>query len=133
MKKVISLIIGVLLLTITGCQNGKETNNISKIGNHLYEYTLQDDSYWENRDASSNITIPDGVFGCSGVQNGVFRGRNYDWYYGESDICVVHATKTDKRKHASVGISDFSFIAFDENGKYIIFQILNYHQFHLLL
>ena len=57
MKKVISLIIGVLLLTVTGCQNKEENSHISKIDDYLYEYTLQDDSYWENRGVSTNNNI----------------------------------------------------------------------------
>ena len=97
---------------------------ISKIGNHLYEYSFSDDSYWEKTGVDTkNIG---GAFGCSAVQNGNFRGRNYDWFYGDSDLCVVHALKTETRKHASVGISDFSFIAKDENGKYD-FSKLEYH------
>lgn len=100
-----------------------ETNRIIKIGNHLYEYTLEDDAYWDNAGGHTNGHIAPRTFGCSGVQNGNYRGRNYDWYYGESDLCVVHATKTEKRKHASVGISDFSFIAIDENRKYDISKL----------
>ena len=101
----------------------EENSHISKIDHYLYEYTLQDDSYWENSGVSINNNIVNNVFGCSGVQNGKYRGRNYDWYYGDSDICVVHASKTDKRKHASVGICDFSFIAIDEDGKYDISKL----------
>ena len=100
-----------------------KTNLISKIGNHLYEYTLEEDTYWERTGVKTGGNTAQRAFGCSGVHNGNFRGRNYDWYYGESDLCVVHATKTEKRKHASVGISDFSFIAIDENRKYDISKL----------
>ncbi|MBQ0097854.1 MAG: hypothetical protein KBS62_02820 [Oscillospiraceae bacterium] len=123
MKKIMCLILGFLLSVMTGCQNNKETNRISKIGNYLYEYTLEDDSYWDNTADKTNDNTAKSTFGCSAVQNGIYRGRNYDWYYSESDLCVVHATKTEKRKHASVGISDFSFIAIDENGKYDISKL----------
>lgn len=123
MKKLLSLILSILLLTTTGCQKKEENSHISKIDDYLYEYTLQDDSYWENSGVSTNNNIVNNVFGCSGVQNGNYRGRNYDWYYGDSDICVVHASKTDKRKHASVGVCDFSFIAIDEDGKYDISKL----------
>ena len=131
MKKLICMLLTACMITalFTGCSSGRiegtaETNRISEIGNHLYEYILEDDSYWEEyTDVTANDTIPENAFGCSGVQNGNYRGRNYDWYYGECDLCVVHATKTENRKHASVGISDFSFIATDDNGKYDISKL----------
>lgn len=91
---------------------------LNKIANHLYEYTLSDDSYWKN--AGVNIELPLGkkLFGCSACQNGFYRGRNYDWNFVESDLCVIHTTKTKLRKHASVGIADLSFVAMDKDGKY---------------
>ena len=110
-------------MTMAGCGKSEKTNLVSKIGNHLYEYVLEDDSYWEMTGVKTGGNTSGGKFGCSAVQNGIYRGRNYDWYYSESDLCVVHATKTEKRKHASVGISDFSFIAIDENGKYDISKL----------
>ena len=122
-RKVLAVALALTLMScsiLTGCGKNEETNQISKIGNHLYEYTIKDDSYWKNTVVKTSDNISGRAFGCSGVQNGNYRGRNYDWYYGESDICVVHAPKTEKRKHASVGISDFSFIANDEDGKYDI-------------
>ena len=124
-KSKILAIVSVLMfcLTLTGCKNKGETDLLSKIGDHLYEYTLNDDSYWDKAGVNTSDNIARSSFGCSGVQNGNYRGRNYDWYYGKSDICVVHATKTEKRKHASVGISDFSFIAIDENRKYDISKL----------
>ena len=126
-KLKILAIISVLMLipcfALTACGDNEEANRISEIGNHLYEYTLEDDSYWEHAGVNTNENTAKCIFACSGVQNGNYRGRNLDWYYGDGDICVVHATKTEKRKHASVGISDFSFIANDEDGKYDISKL----------
>ena len=126
-KKIVVILLLMLLASVTlfSCGGNEETNLISKIGNHLYEYTLEDDSYFDAVGNNTNDNIAESTFGCSGVQNGKYRGRNYDWFYSESDICVVHALKTEKRKHASVGISDFSFIATDESGNYDISK-LNY-------
>ncbi|MDO4493581.1 MAG: carcinine hydrolase/isopenicillin-N N-acyltransferase family protein [Clostridia bacterium] len=45
--------------------------------------------------------------GCSAVQNGVIRGRNYDWNYDEETSFVIHVPATETR-HAGVGICDFS-------------------------
>lgn len=130
MKKTICIVLVLCMITalFTACSSGSNeetavSNHISKIGNHLYEYTLEDDSYWKEYTVDANDNISESAFGCSGVQNGNYRGRNYDWFYGESDICVVHATKTENRKHASVGISDFSFIALDEAGNYDISKL----------
>ena len=124
MKKKILFTLCIFAVSITGCKNND--NKIKKIGDYLYEYTLTDDTYWEK----TGINVPSysaKAFGCSGVQNGKYRGRNYDWYYGNSDLCVVKAPKTAKRDHASVGLCDCSFIAHDENGKYNISKI-NYEQ-----
>ena len=125
-RKVLAVILALTLMSwsiLTGCGKKEETNQISKIGNHLYEYTIEDDSYWKNTVVNTSDNISGRAFGCSGVQNGNYRGRNYDWYYDESDICVVHAPKTEKRNHASVGISDFSYIATDDNGNYDISKL----------
>lgn len=120
MKKKILFTICFFALSITGCKNND--NKLKKIGDHLYEYTLTDDTYWEKSETDVPIIL-NKTFGCSGVQNGKYRGRNYDWYYGNSDLCVVKSPKTEKRKHASVGICDCSFIALDENGNYDISKI----------
>ncbi|MDO4502855.1 MAG: carcinine hydrolase/isopenicillin-N N-acyltransferase family protein [Coriobacteriia bacterium] len=41
---------------------------------------------------------------CSSVQNGMIRGRNYDWYYDRTSTFVVHVPAAPGR-HASVGVA----------------------------
>lgn len=65
-------------------------NELKKIADHLYETTFDGDFDWKQTVTPSG----DGKAGCSGVQNGQFRGRNYDWSYADTDLCVIHAAKT---------------------------------------
>lgn len=125
-NKVFSLLLAsIMLLGLTfGCSrniteekpeefsNGISENALKKISDNLYEITYTDDFDWS---VTSNPTMGDATFGCSAVQNGALRGRNYDWYYNDSSICIVHASKTEKRKHASLGVCDLSFIS-DPDG-----------------
>lgn len=82
------------------------TQELVQISDHLYETTYTTDFDW-----SAKNTAISGNYGCLGVQNGYFRGRNYDWTYADTDLCVVHTTVTENRKHASVGVTDLSFLS----------------------
>ena len=98
-------------------QNDSDTAELTKIADHLYEINYTEDFDW-----GQEITPNDAGFACSGIQVGQYRGRNYDWYYADTDLCVIHAPKTDNREHSSVGITDLSFIT-DESGNYNIKKI----------
>ena len=95
---------------MTGCG---ESNNAGKsegsqlklIADHLYETAISDDYDW-----GTETTPVSDAFSCSAIQIGQYRGRNYDWYYADTDLCVVHTTATENRPHASVGVADMSFI-----------------------
>ena len=108
----------MMLSCFSGCASTAEeekkattTVELVEIADHLYEVTYTEDFDW-----GVEITpTEDATFACSGVQNGQYRGRNYDWYYADTDLCVVHTTVTEKREHASVGVADLSFIA-EEDG-----------------
>lgn len=89
---------------------GKTDNGLSKVADHLYEITITEDYDW-----GIDLKIENAGFSCSGIQNGQYRGRNYDWYYDDTDLCVVHTPVSEKREHASVGVADLSFITAD-NG-----------------
>lgn len=113
------LILGALVLP--GCQNKDENKYpLTKVADHLYQYVLEDDINWSSANALTNMNKR---FACSGVQNGKFRGRNYDWYYDDTDLCIVQSKKTANRKHASVGVSDLSFLKKDEKGHYDLEKI----------
>lgn len=44
-------------------------------------------------------------FGCSGVQKGKLRGRNFDWFYGFDTTWVVHTKKGGERTREVTGIA----------------------------
>ena len=68
MKKAICIVLVLCMITalFTACSSGSNeetavSNHISEIGNHLYEYTLEDDSYWEEYTVvDANDNMPDG-------------------------------------------------------------------------
>lgn len=125
----------LVLSSLTGCSFNKpivsenfhnEQTQIDSIGNdskavkiadHLLEATFTNDFDWENATANELSGVS-----CSGIQNGQYRGRNYDWYYSDTDVCVVHTTKTENRPHASVGVSDTSH-CLNDDGSVIYDQI----------
>ena len=100
----------LLCAGMIGCTfNSAKSDDMKLVADHLYEITVSEDFDW-----STEVPL-DGILACSGIQNGQYRGRNYDWYYADSDICVIHAAVAENRPHASVGVSDLSFIT-DDNG-----------------
>lgn len=121
-KKILILLVVASMCFVTGCKNKKgEENNppvvepkpaqeLKLIADFLYEV------YWNGEfDWNESGLAPMANAGCSAVQNGNYRGRNYDWYYDDTYLCVVHSDVTDNRKHASVGVADLSFIT-DKDG-----------------
>ena len=131
-KKIIMLLFCSLLciMGLTGCSQinkmsetatemNEEYSALTKVADHLYETTFTDDFVWSEKMTLKNIN---GAFSCSAIQVGQYRGRNYDWSFDDTDLCVVHATVTENRPHASVGIADLSFIS-DENGDFDLAEV----------
>ena len=112
----LSVLISVLLcLSVPlGCSSEATDAEpeLKRIADHLYETTITEETDWGTEAALL------GSFSCSGIQYGQYRGRNYDWYFDDTDLCVVHTTAAGNRPHASVGVADLSFIT-DENGNVI--------------
>lgn len=116
---ILILIVCMILTCLSGCSSEKQAESadnsqpsLDKIADNLYETTYTEDFDWEYA-ATAELS---GV-SCSGVQNGPYRGRNYDWMYADTDLCVVHTTVTENRPHASVGVADMSF-ALNDDGSY---------------
>ncbi|MCQ2742263.1 MAG: carcinine hydrolase/isopenicillin-N N-acyltransferase family protein [Bacilli bacterium] len=98
------------ILCLGSCSNQKDGEMI-EVAPYLYEATYKEEFDWEG---SKDFIIKE--FGCSGVQNGDIRGRNYDWFYSDAPICIVRSEKTKDRKHTSIGVSDISQ-TYGEDGK----------------
>ena len=90
---------------------------LTRVADHLYEATYSTDFDW-----GDTVTPDMSGFACAGVQNGRYRGRNYDWTYADTDLCIIRTTVTENRPHASVGVADLSFLH-PEDGS------LNYAKF----
>ena len=105
-------LVGVTMLlgaVSSGCGEKKDSEDVMKqVADHLYETTFTEDFDWGTAAVSSS-----GSFGCSAIQAGQYRGRNYDWNYQDTDLCIVHTTVTENRPHASVGVADLSFLQKD--------------------
>ncbi|GEM_PF-631189 len=101
---VFALVLSIVVACFAACGKTTDGNALTKIADHLYEIYYTEDFDWAKEEAPNY-----GAFACSGVQNGQYRGRNYDLVYNDSDICVIHASATANRPHASVGVIDFNF------------------------
>lgn len=74
-----------------------------KLDQYLYEMTYTDYDYAEYKSAIIElIEMP--KFGCSGVHNGNYFGRNFDFFYNELPEYVIHVPKA-KGRYASVGLA----------------------------
>ena len=85
-------------------ENTTGHGEITKVTDYLYEvtYTGYEGSY---ADAQAYMEkYQPALGGCSSVQNGTIRGRNYDWTLDEAPEFVIHVPAAEGR-HASVGVA----------------------------
>lgn len=115
---ILILVFCLVLACLSGCSNEKPTEtsesidpDLVKIADNLYETTYTGDFNWGEATA-----IDLSGFACSAVQNGQYRGRNYDWLYADTDLCIIHTTVTENRPHASVAVADMSFLLNDDGS-----------------
>ncbi len=68
-----------------------------KVADYLFETTVYDyEEYYEtSRERLEKFKPQFG--GCSSEQNGMVRGRNYDWFYDEAPEFVVHVPAKEGR------------------------------------
>lgn len=121
LKKLTFSLLAVLLVmnsTPLGIHALAETvPSLTKVTDYLYETVFEDYDYAKG--AEYLLKYKPDIGGCSSVQYGALRGRNYDWYYDESIECVVHVPAAQDR-HASIGIAAVSRItdAMAQSGEY---------------
>ncbi|MDO4493579.1 MAG: hypothetical protein Q4C53_06815 [Clostridia bacterium] len=82
-------------------QNGGHSAFV-KVTDYLYEVTY--DSYEDKYEYAREALVNFQPGACSSVQNGMIRGRNYDWVYDEAPCFVIHVPAAEGR-HASVGVA----------------------------
>lgn len=115
MKKLLVIMLALITaFCMTACGNDQtaysdkiETGDhaFTKVTDYLFETTL--DNYEENLDAAKEYfeRYKPEMGGCSSVQNGKIRGRNYDWTYDEEPEFILHVPANDQGRHASVGVA----------------------------
>lgn len=141
MKKTIVLLIAIVsVLALSACGSNKSADisrdtikagdyTLTKVTDYLYEVAFDDyEQYRKDADVFFKKYNPK-IGGCSSVQNGKIRGRNYDWTFDEEPEFVVHVPANDEGRHASLGVAATTEItaADVETGKsYDIYKILPY-------
>lgn len=121
LKKLTSfLLAGFTALSLTAISSpalADAAPSLTKITDYLYDTVFEDYDYAKG--AEYLLKYKPALGGCSSVQYGALRGRNYDWYYDESIECVVHVPAAENR-HASLGIAAASRITNDmaQTGAY---------------
>ena len=73
-----------------------------QLDKYLYEMTYTDYDYAEYQAAIKKV-IKMPKFGCSGVHNGNYFGRNFDFFYNDLPQYVIHVPKA-KGRYASMGV-----------------------------
>lgn len=130
MKKLIILgLLAAVAMTCIFAEAITEKTTINKVTDYLFEITCDD--YEQNIDkASDYFTMYNPKLGgCSSVQNGYIRGRNYDWTYDEEPEFVIHVPANDAGRHASIGVAATTEItaADVESGAYYpVYDIIPY-------
>ena len=97
----------------------KRMQKFEKITDYLFETTYDEYEQFFEEARVKLLKYHPYMGGCSSVQRGSIRGRNYDWTYDEEPEFIVHVPANDKGRHASVGVAVLTEItaADVENGQ----------------
>ncbi|MBQ0059292.1 MAG: linear amide C-N hydrolase [Lachnospiraceae bacterium] len=92
-----------------------------KVTDYLFEVTY--DRYEQNIDKAKAYFAKYNphLGGCSSLQNGAFRGRNYDWLFDEEPEFVIHVPANEEGRHASIGVAATTAVTASdvESGAYL--------------
>lgn len=107
----------------------KQELKFDKITDYLFEVTY--DSYEHNIDKAKAYfaKYKPNLGGCSSLQNGAFRGRNYDWIFDEEPEFVIHVPANGDGRHASIGVAATTAVTASdvESGEYLdMYDLLPY-------
>jgi len=88
-------------------------SEIAKVTDYLFEVTYN--KYEDNIDEAKEyfLKYKPQLGACSSVQNGMIRGRNYDWTVDEAPEFVIHVPAAEGR-HASIGIATTTAITAEQ-------------------
>ncbi|MBO2517435.1 MAG: hypothetical protein CW338_09255 [Clostridiales bacterium] len=105
MKKVAAAAVALALTLTAGGAALAEVPSVTKVTDYLFEITCTD--YEKNLPAVNEYfwKYNPKMGGCSSVQNGMLRGRNYDWTYDEGPEFVIHVPANAQGRHASIGVA----------------------------
>ena len=104
MKRTLAAILMLCLLagSLTACaENANEGPAVTKVADMLYEVTI--DEYPAEAPDSSVTAEMSGDMGCSGVRNGNFVGRNFDYIMNQCPTFVIHTTAKEGR-YATIAV-----------------------------
>ena len=104
MKKTISTILAICLLLacVAACaENDIGEPVVTKVADMLYEVTY--DKYSAEVPDNSAYMDMTGDMACSGVRNGDFVGRNFDFVMNQSPTFVINTTAKEDR-YATIGV-----------------------------
>lgn len=93
----------ILSVSVTDVLAATKYTAPKELDQYLYEMTYTDYDYAEYKSAITNgLKIP--KIGCSGVHNGNYFGRNFDFFYNDFPQYVIHVPKANNR-YASMGLA----------------------------
>lgn len=129
MRRVFIGMVMMLLVSVLGTAIAEDVPEFTKITDYLFEVTYDD--YSDGFTAAQEYYVKYNVKlgGCSSVQNGIYRGRNYDWTYDEEPEFVIRVPANDSGRHASIGVAATTAItaADVEGGEYFdVYRFLPY-------
>ncbi len=129
LKKIVSLsLILMMILSMCACNNSNAVkyDEYKKIADNLYEVTV--DGYDYDYLFEGEYGNIDFVYsGCSGIKEGAYLGRNFDFVLEDASEIIVK-TPAKKDRYASVGMvggllwlsADFIESGLDEDAKNLI-------------
>ena len=98
------LALAIVLSAAPAFAESVEEQPVKRVTDYLFEITC--DGYEQGLPAVNEYfrKYNPKLGGCSSVQNGAIRGRNYDWTFDEEPEFVIHVPADASGRHASVGV-----------------------------
>lgn len=108
------LILCTVIICAVGCSKAPKQagfGKLTKVADMLYEVTYDD--YSAEIPDESKFDMLHGDLACSGVRNGNYVGRNFDYYMNQSPTFVIRTTAKEGR-YATIGVGRLAKICSDD-------------------